>query len=162
MKFHRNNVTPAKPLSFSEDIDFSDFDLSKAYPLLKLSKVHAEGEFYLEENTLCVTLSVHAEALLSDSRTCEPFPFALDYEDDFALLSSMDEEGDGYLFAENVIELRDVVYCSLHSHIPLCPRKSGASLPSSGEGYTVLTEDEVEPLEAPSPFDALKDFPTEE
>jgi len=162
MNVHRSFVTPQKPLPFDEDVDFSSFDLKRAYPLLSLKKVHAKGEFHSEDGVIYATLEISAIATLSDSRTCEPFDYPLDYEDEFALLSEMEEDAEGYLFEENVIELRDVVYCSLHSHIPMCPHKSGADLPSSGEGYTVYSEDEAEERKAPSPFDVLKDYQTED
>ena len=162
MRIHRNLVTPAKPAPFDEDIDFSALDYGRLYPILAINGTHAEGEFYLdEEGNLCVALRVQSTVRVSDSRTLEPFDLDFDYEDGFALLKSPDEDAEGYLFEENTIELSDVVFCSLHTHVPLCPRKDDSALPSSGEGYEVLTEDEVEPLSSNNPFDVLKDFDTE-
>ena len=149
MRVHRNSVTPLRPSKFDEVLDFSSFDFSKANPLLGLPYVHVEGEFYKEEDddTLYVYLHVEAKSILSDSRTLEPFEYELDYEDDFALLSKMEEEAEGYLFPENFIELFDVAYCSIHTHIPLCPKKEGSPLPLSGEGYSVYVEEEDEEKE---------------
>ena len=163
MKIHRNLVTPAKGVSFDEDLDYSSLDYARFPSLKGLPKVHAEGEFYRDdEDNLCVSLEVDGEATLSDSRTCELFAYPFSFEDDFALLQDPSEEAEGYLFPENVVELSDVVFCAIHSHLPLCPKKEESALPSSGEGYSVLTEEEMDSLPSPSPFDALKDYDPEE
>lgn len=127
MKFHRGLITPAKPLAFDEDIDFSSLDLERHKPALQgIPFCHAEGEFYLaEDGNVHVDMTVTATLLLRDSLTLEDFERAYDYDDDFALLSGFDPDGEGYIFEENVIELRDVVFCSLHTHMPLCPHKDG-------------------------------------
>ena len=164
MKFHRNSITPAKPLCFDEDYDFSAFDFGPHYPLLGLTKVHAAGEVYRDdEDRLLVSLEVSATAKLSDSRTLEAFELPISFEDEFALLRSPEEEEEGYLFEENNIDLFDVVFCAIHTHLPLCPHKPGSELPTSGEGYRVLTEEELslEPEDKPSPFDVLADFDPE-
>lgn len=159
MKIHRNLVTPLKSAPFDEDIDYSSLDYGRFPSLKGLRDVHAEGEFYVDdEDNLMVALHVEGVATLSDARTLELFEQPLSYDDEFMLLRDVKEEGEGYVFSENLIELRDVVFCSIHSHLPLCPHKSDSKLPSSGEGYSVLTEDEVVPLESRSYFDELDDF----
>ena len=163
MKIHRNLVTPAKPVPFAETIDFSGLDYSRFPSLRGLKEVYAEGEFFVDdEDFLCASLAVKGVATLSDSRTLEEFEEPFDFEDEFALLRDPSDEAEGYVFPENVIELSDVVFCAIHSHLPLCPHKKDSPLPESGEGYRVLREEEMEPLENASPFDALADYDPEE
>ena len=163
MKIHRNLITPAKGASFDEDVDLSDLDYARFPSLKGLSDVHAEGEFYRDEDeNLMVALRVSGVATLSDSRTSEIYDDPFDFEDEFQLLKDVAEEGEGYVFPENVIELHDVVFCAIHSYLPICPHKPGSKLPSSGEGYSILTEDEVKPLENTSPFAALDDYDVED
>lgn len=162
MRFHRNLVTPAKPLKFDEAIDFSDFDFGKQYPLLGLSDVHATGEFFLVEDTLCVELVVTGDMWLSDAYTLEKFSQRFTIEDDFDLLRSPEEEGEGYIFAENTIELRDVVFCAIHSRVPVSPKKRGSKLSQEGEGYAVYLDGQEPPAPTSSPFDALIDFDVED
>ena len=159
MKIHRNLVTPAKSAPFDEDLDYSGLDYSRFSSLRGLRDVHADGEFYVDdEDNLMVALGVSGVATLSDARTLEEFDYPLDFEDEFMLLRDPKEEGEGYVFPENVIELSDVVFCSLHSHLPLCPHKAGSSLPTSGEGYSVLTEEEATHFENTSSFASLEDY----
>lgn len=144
MRVHRNSVTPLRPAPFDEDLSFATFDFSRFPSLKGLPYVHVDGEFFKEEDddTLYVYLHVVAKATLSDSRTCELFEEDYDYEDEFALLSKLDEDSEGYLFEDNNIELLDVAFCSIHSHIPLCPHKADSALPASGEGYTVYSDED--------------------
>lgn len=158
MRFHRNTVTAVRPLDFDEDIDFRNFDFGRHYPLLGLKGVHADGEFYLDKETLRVELHVQATMVLSDSRSLEAFDQPLSFDDDFALLRSPDEEEDGYIFAESHIELIDVVFCAIHSRIPLSPHKKGSTLKGQGEGYQVYLDGQTPPEITSSPFDALKDY----
>ena len=162
MKIHRNLVTPAKPIVFDEDIDFSSRDYGSSYPLLGLEEVHASGEFYLSDEGLRCAAKVHCVATLSDARTCEPFDQRFDFEDDCGLPTSPEEDAEGYLFEGNVIELDELIYCLIHTQLPMCPRKGGSPLPRSGEGYTVYSEDDLMEEEKSSPFDALKDYQFEE
>ncbi len=162
MKFHRNSITPAKPLPFSFEPDFSSFDFKPHYPLLGLNKIEAEGEVRVEEKRLWVRLSIKGIATVSDSRTLAPFEMELHYDDEFALLQNVDDDADGYLFEENEIDLAEVVFCSIHTHIPMCPHAPDSAMPSSGEGYSVLTEEEFASEPKPSPFDVLKDLDVDE
>lgn len=162
MRFHRNLVTPAKPLSFDEDLDFSSFDFSKQYPLLGLSEVHASGEFFLEEDGLSVSIALSGSMWLSDAYTLEKFEQKFDFEDEFALLSSPDEEGEGYIFAENTIELLEVAFCAIHSRVPMSPKKKGSKLSKEGDGYAVYLDGQTPPEPTSSPFDALKDYDVED
>ena len=158
MRFHRNTVTPAKPLPFDEGIDLSSLDYASLYPLLGLRDVHASGEFYKDGDYLVCGIHVEAVARLSDSRTLEPFDMKLSFDDEFCLLKSPDDEEEGYLFEDNNIELSEVVFCAIHTRLPLCPHKKGSALPSSGEGYSVLTEDEFEPIDSNKPFASMEDI----
>lgn len=159
MRFHRNLVTPVRPLDFDEDLDFSSYDFGKHYPLLGLTGVHASGEFFLEKDaTLYCSITLKGTMLLSDAYTLEKFPQAFDFEDEFALLRSPEEEGEGYIFSENTIELSDVAFCAICSRVPLSPKKKGSKLNSSGEGYSVYLDGQTPPEPTSSPFDALKDF----
>lgn len=145
MKIHRNLVTPQKSVPFDEDIDFSYLDFKRFYPILNVSETHVVGEFYKDDDeNLAVYMKLHSRVTVSDSRTLEPFDLLYDYEDEFALLRNPEEDAEGYLFEENNIELSEVAWCSLHSHIPLCPHQEGSPLPSSGEGYQVYEEGENE------------------
>lgn len=161
MKFHRNNVTAARPLDFDELIDFAGFDFKPVYPLLGLKDCHASGEFRLEEGQLVCSLHVEAKATYSDAYTCRPFEDELRFDDYFALLSNYDEEGEGYVFEENKIDLFDVVFCAIHSHIPLAPKQEGSRFPTSGEGYTVYREEDFLAKPNSSPFDVLEGYDTE-
>ena len=151
MNFHRNDITPNRPLEFDEPILFGVVG-EKAYPLLEIKACSFSGIIRKIEGILHLSGRIDARLVLSDARTLAPVDYTLGQDVDFDLLSSEEEEGDGYVFPENRIELSDVAYALILTLMPKAYSKA-KGLPSSGEGYTVCREGEEEPLS--SPFDAL-------
>ena len=130
------------PTPVDEDIAFSKEDFASTFPLLGVNSCHLEGEFFKDEGMLVFAGRLTGEALLSDARTCEAFSSPIDLEVDVDLLSNIEEEGEGYVFPENKISTHDLALCLIRSSTPIAPLQEGSKLPSSGEGYTVSTEEE--------------------
>ncbi len=159
MKFYRSLIKENTPLAFKETFDFSSFDLKKDYPLLSIDEAKGEGEVYRHEKGIAVYLKAKAKVTLSDARTCKPIKRVLSFEDEFDLVESPeDEEAEGYLFPENEIDLTEVYFCSLKTHVPY-NATDAKELPQS-EGVRILSEEEAASIS--SPFDALKDYDTED
>lgn len=151
MTFHRNDITPSRPLDFAESYTFSSID-EGAYPLLSIESASLKGQVLKIDGILHVMGHLEAKLLLSDARTLEKVPYHLSKDVDFDLLTSEEEEGDGYVFPENRIDLQEVAYCLIITYMPKAYSKQKA-LPSGGEGYVVYREGD-ENLRS-SPFDAL-------
>ncbi|MBQ9457867.1 MAG: hypothetical protein IJU64_05120 [Bacilli bacterium] len=151
MNFHRNDITPSRPLEFQEEISFPEVGES-AYPLLKISACSFGGIIRKIDGILHLSGQIDAKLVLSDARTLAAVDYRLKQDVDFDLLSSEEEEGEGYVFPENRIELSDIAYALILTLMPKAYSKA-KGLPASGEGYTVYREGEEEPLS--SPFDVL-------
>ena len=151
MIFHRNDVTPSRPLDVEEAYD--DFEVGeKAYPLLQIKKAKLVATIRKIDGILRVSGKLDAALVLSDARSLRPVDYKLDRDVDFDLLSSEEEEGDGYVFPENKIDLKEVAYCLILTLMPKSYSKE-KDLPSSGEGYVVYSEGSEEG--ASSPFASL-------
>ena len=151
MIFHRNDITPSRPLEVSEEYDAFEVG-EKAYPLLEIKKAKLEATIRKIDGILHVSGTLDAALVLSDARSLRPVDYKLKRDVDFDLLSSDEEEGDGYVFPENKIDLKEVTYCLILTLFPKSYSKEKA-LPSSGEGYVVYQEGAEEG--ASSPFASL-------
>ena len=140
MIFHRNDITPNRPLPFDETFVFPTVD-EKAYPLLGIKSCALKGEISKIDGILHVVAHLEARLSLSDARSLKKVDYTLSKDVDFDLLASEEEDGDGYVFEENKIDLRDVAYCLILTHMPKAYSKEKA-LPSGGEGYAVFVEGE--------------------
>ncbi len=154
MKFYRSLIKENTPLSFKETFDFSTHDFTKDYPLLDILEAKGEGEVFRYDKGVAVYLKAVAKVALSDARTCKRIERTIRFSDEFDLVESPeDEEAEGYLFPENEIDLTDVYFCSLKTHVPY--NATDAKELSGG----VYSEDEFN--QKSSPFDVLKDYDTQ-
>jgi uncharacterized metal-binding protein YceD (DUF177 family) len=109
------------------------------------------------------TFKIKADLVLMDSLDGALFEEKINLEEDCDLLEEMDEEGEGYLAPGSVIDLDDIALRIIISSFPIKVTRPNSSLPKSGKGYRVLSEEEAakEKDESTNPaFDKLKDFDT--
>ena len=147
MIFHRNDITPERPLLVDEDIAFPKVT-KDLYPLLGVKNVHLKGEILKIEGILHLVGELKASLVLSDARSLKRVPYAFQEKVECDLLQNEDEEGDGYVFPENRIDLDEVAACLLLSLYPKSYTVE-KSLPKAGDGYEVVEEGQESPLNSP-------------
>ena len=159
MRIYRNSIAPGKPLELDEDICLSKRDFSSTYPLLDIKRAHIEGILEKEEgNFLTANCLIEALVTLADARTGKPFDYQISVDDIYDLLESEEEDGDGYIFPGNGIELDDFVFAVIKSNIPLAPHAEESLLPENGEGYSVYEEGSaMDTPEEPNAFSSIPD-----
>ena len=97
----------------------------------------------------------------------EPIDYDVDTDEyiDFSMLDE-DEEDDNIFYVDRPeVDLTPYIFGILITEIPTKVIKEGATLPSSGQGYEVLTEDEYEEKmknRVDSRFSALDDLDFDE
>ena len=155
MRIYRSQVRPSHPLETKEKFSFSKEDCAKDYPLLSVPSCFFEASFQDDEGFLYASYRIFGTMLLSDSRTLKEFAFPFEEEGEADILSSEEEEGDGYIFPGTFFESEDLAHKIIKTLVPLSPRQEGSALPSSGEGYQVLSEEEKREENADSPFEAI-------
>lgn len=149
MKIYRSLVKPSKPLPLDEDIDFSDRDFAKDYPLLGIEGAHIKGVVESNGGILTVNATFKGTLILSDSYDLKPFGLPIEEKEIIPLLSDITSDSDGYFFPENVIELSEVVYSFLRSFVPIKPLRPGSKPVKYDE------EEAGEESSGGSPFDVL-------
>ncbi len=146
MKIYRNLVKEGHPLELEEDISFSKEECQNDYPLLSVPSCHVRMVFENVDDFLTCDYFLSGDMELSDSRTAEPFLQSFEDDDLIDLLRSEEEDGEGYIFPGTSLESKDLAHKIIRSLVPISPHKEDSPLPSSGEGYSFIEENEV-PLE---------------
>ena len=122
------------------DIDFSNAPVDKGHiKEIKSCHVKVTGNDY--DDLFVATLKVDAEVIGTCSYTLEDVPLKI--KTTATLNFTFDEEDDELIHIDNpIFDIDEFVYSIIISEVPLKIVKKGAKLPSSGDGYRVLSEDE--------------------
>ena len=130
-----------KTETFNENIDFSSqkFDDNHVRRIDKCS-VKVDATEY--GDVLRVQVSGEAEVIASCSYTLEDVPLKVKFKEDFYFSSEEDSSQDCYFEPSVNVDLDPHILALILAEVPHNITKSGASLPKSGEGYRVLSEEE--------------------
>lgn len=145
-----------------EELSFLDPSLfADSYPLLGIDKCHVKGELSKEDKLIKADLSIAATITLEDSYTAKPFKKKISLEESFDIMEDEDGEGEGFIVPGKAIELEVLVVDLIRFSLPMVVKAPDSKLPSSGEGYSILSEEEAKKSQNQSdgsPFDVLKDL----
>lgn len=130
-----------KTETFSEDIDFSSqtFDENHVKCIKKCSVKVDATEF---GDVLRVQVSGEADVVASCSYTLDDVPMKIKFHDDFFFSSEEDNSQDCYFEPSNNVDLNPHILALILAEVPHNITKKGATLPKSGNGYRVLSEDD--------------------
>ena len=87
--------------------------------------------------------------------TLEEIPYSYHVKETIELA---DNEEDEFEIINNQIDIDQIVITLIVSNVPMKVIKKGAKLPSSGDGYRVLSEEDAKKEKKSSPFDVLDDL----
>ena len=141
MKLNRAILPANKPETFDEDIDFS---------LLKLDENHVKSikkctvkviatEF---GDVLQCSINGEADVVASCSYTLEDVPLHVNFKDTLYFSSEVIGSQECYFEPGTEIDLDPHILALILPEVPHNIVKSGASLPKSGDGYRVLSEED--------------------
>lgn len=158
-KLSRSSISRTKVLVFTRDTVFKDYVLS--YPILGITKCHYEAKVSEVGDYAHASYKIEATLNLEDSRDGKPFIKNVNIEEDVDLLEDEDEVGEGFVVNGPDIDLDEIALKIINSSMPISVSRGKSSLPKSGEGYRVLSEEEAKAEKEDSynpAFDKLKDF----
>ena len=141
MTINRAILPLNKTETFKEEVDFSSqkFDDNHVRRIDKCS-VKVDATEY--GDVLRVQISGEAEVIASCSYTLEDVPLKVKFKEDFFFSSEEDNSQDCYFEPSVNVDLDPHILALVLAEVPHNITKSGASLPKSGEGYRVLSEEE--------------------
>ncbi len=142
MKLNRATLKVNKPTKFSEDIDFSNEEFDPLF-LRGIKSCHVDIEATEYEDLLRVEISIKAKVIAVCAYTLEDVNLPLIINEELAFSDDKDDEYSNYE-PDMLIDLDPYILGLIIASIPPKVIKKGAKPPESGEGYRVLSEDQLE------------------
>ncbi|MCQ3035636.1 MAG: YceD family protein [Bacilli bacterium] len=142
MKIDVNLLKVGKSILRKEEVVL-DESYKCLYPLLGIKNIFAEAEVTAYQEFIEVSLLVNAVVSLECSYTLKAFDYKI--KDRINLEFTQYEEDateDTILIDNNTIELDSYIFDLISMNVPSKPVMKGASKPSDGKGYRVLSEEE--------------------
>ena len=141
MTINRAILPLNKTETFNEDIDFSSQKFDDNH-VRKINKCSVKVDATEYGDVLRVQVNGEAEVVASCSYTLEDVPLKVKFKEDFYFSSEEDSSQDCYFEPSVNVDLDPHILALVLAEVPHNITKSGASLPKSGEGYRVLSEEE--------------------
>ncbi|MCD8203731.1 MAG: DUF177 domain-containing protein [Coprobacillus sp.] len=163
MKIYFNNYKENEKVSLEFDSTFPKESFSPTH-ILGVKKCHSKALIEKIDEYLEVNLSVSYTVLAPCVYTLEEMEYSHTEKERLLFSYNSDEEnGIDPICKDGSIDLDEYVHALIVSSVPFNLHKKGATLPKGGEGYRVLTEDELnEERSKSSPFDALDSLDLDE
>ena len=154
MKINRLLLPDGKDVIFDEDIDFSSYPGDK-YHIRKINECHVHLVAKQYDDLLILTFDIKGLVTSSCAYTLEDILYPINIHETIELSGDEDDE---FIFDSDIIDLDNVILTLIVSSVPMKLVKEGAKLPSSGDGYHFLSEEEAKSEKKSSPFDVLDDI----
>ena len=154
MKINRLLLPEGKTINYNEDIDLSYFKGDK-YHVRYIKSCHMNLDVTNYENLITLSFNIKGTVMTTCAYTLEEIPY--DYKI-HEIIELNGDENDDFDIDNNIIDIDEILITLIVSNVPFKVVKKGAKLPSSGDGYRVINEDETNKERKPSPFDVLDDF----
>ena len=154
MKLNRLTLPVGKEVTFHEDIDFSSYQ-GDPYHVRSIKSCHMDLSVLNYDELIVLSFILKGEVMTTCAYTLEEIPYQYQIKETVELAGNDDDE---FEIINETIDIDQILITLIVSNIPMKVIKKGAKLPSNGEGYRVLSEEEALKEKKASPFDALDDL----
>ena len=151
MKLNRLTLPVGQEVVFHEDIDFSAYQ-GDPYHVRSIKSCHMDLSVLNYDELIVLSFSLKGEVMTTCAYTLEEIPYQYQIKETVELAGNEDDE---FEIINETIDIDQILITLIVSNIPMKVIKKGAKLPSNGEGYRVLSEEEALKEKKASPFDAL-------
>ena len=162
MKINRLLLPVGKTVEYDEDIDLSYFQGDK-YHVRSIPSCHMKLSVTNYDDLLTLFFIINGEVKTTCAYTLEEIPYTYNISDVIELTGSEDDE---FEIRNEEVDIDEILITLIVSNIPFKVVKEGATLPSEGDGYRFISEEQAEEearqAEKPSAFDVLDDFDFDE
>ena len=143
MKLNRAILPANKPETFDEEIDFSSLKLDENH-VKKINKCSVKVIATEFGDVLQCSINGEADVIASCSYTLDDVPLHVNFKDTLYFSSEVMGSQECYFEPGVEIDLDPHILALILAEVPHNITKSGASLPKSGNGYRVLSEDDYQ------------------
>lgn len=165
MKININTLLEGKIYNFEEDIIIDNIS-DTSYGLKRLENIHVKADVTLFEDLLSVYLSISGNAVMICSYSLEEGDYKIRLKENLTFTLNEENEDEDMIYdGRSTIILDDYIRSLILASLPTKFVKKGKTLPTSGENYRVLTEDDFvneHSKKKNSPFDKLANIDIEE
>lgn len=131
------------------EISFPSFILDESYsPKFPLSKIdNIDVDVFankLTDDFISLKIKITAKVHLFSAYSLKEFPYELKARDEIHITTNEDfQDSEDYtFFSGDNFELDEIVYSLISTNIPLKPMMPDEKVPSGGDSYRILSEDE--------------------
>ena len=135
-----SNYEINKHYEVEEDLDLTNVNFANDSRIKRIDDCHVLASFTRFDEAFDIELKVKGTLTAICSYTLEEFPFKFSFKE--RISARDDDEGD-YKIKNNFIDLEGVIIALIDNSVPLNVTKPGAKKPDGGEGYRVLSEEEL-------------------
>ena len=154
MKLNRLTLPVGKEVVFHEDIDFSSYQ-GDPYHVRSIKSCRMDLSVLNYDELVVLSFQLKGEVMTTCAYTLEEIPYQYNIKESVELAGNEDDE---FEIINETIDIDEILITLIVSNIPMKVVKKGAKLPSNGEGYQVMSEEEANNKKKASPFDALDDL----
>lgn len=143
MKINRALYQEGKKYHLSEDVDFSSYELDKSI-IREIKSCHVEVDIENYGDLFRIIVNLMSEVTLISAYTLKDVPYVIKGNEEFDFTDIEEEADNESLFYEkdNIIDFDPYIYSIILALVPEKVINKGEKLPSDGNGYRVLTEEE--------------------
>ena len=154
MKLNRLTLPVGKEVIFHEDIDFSAYQ-GDPYHVRSIKSCHMDLSVLNYDELVVLSFHLKGEVMTTCAYTLEEIPYQYNIKESVELAGNEDDE---FEIINETIDIDEILITLIVSNVPMKVVKKGAKLPSNGDGYQVMSEEEANSKKKASPFDALDDL----
>ena len=143
MKLNRAVLPANKPETFDEEIDFSSLKLDENH-VKKINKCSVKVIATEFGDVLQCSINGEADVIASCSYTLDDVPLHVNFKDTLYFSSEVMGSQECYFEPGVEIDLDPHILALILAEVPHNIVKSGATLPKSGNGYRVLSEEDYQ------------------
>ena len=154
MRLNRLTLPIGKEVSFKEDMDFSSYK-GDPYHVRSIKSCYMDLSVINYDELIVLSFKLKGEVMTTCAYTLEEIPYAYNIHETVELAGNEDDEFD---IINEQIDIDQIIITLIVSNVPMKVVKKGAKLPSGGDGYRVLSEEDAQKEKKASPFDVLDDL----
>ena len=154
MKINRLLLPIGEKVIYDEEIDFSSYR-GDPYHVKRINSCFLHLEVINYDALVSLSFRIKGEVVTTCAYTLEEIPYQFNVKE---VIELNEDEDDEYDIINNEIDIDEMLITLIVSNVPMKVIKKGATLPKSGDGYRVISEEDAEKERKASPFDVLDDL----
>ena len=140
MKINRFSFTN-NHLEIEDDVDFSLAKLDQSH-IRKIENTHVKVVGNEYDDLICLDLTIECDVTTVCAYSLEDVPLHLRFKDSLEFSNEISDDEDIIYVDKPIFDIDEYILQLIIGEVPIKVIKKGAKLPSSGDSYRVISEEE--------------------